>query len=321
MMKRLLTTICLSAVCLSAGCSFETAKSETGNASRQANSSIKQESKNYREPRRLANLQDDAITESSGIAASRANPGVFWTHNDSGDGAFLYAFDKTGKKLGVWKIENAKNEDWEDIAAYTDNRTGENYLLVGDIGNNNLSRSEAVIYKIIEPKISGSDAVSTRKNPRVTAGAQKIIVSYPDARHDAETLLVNPKTGDLYILSKNFVAASDIYKLRAPYEFDKKQILEHIGQLSVPSLTKGLLTGGDISSDGSRMILSDYFAGYEYVLPSDAKNFDEIWKTKADKIDLGERAQGEGVCYSLDGAAIYSTSEKNPSPLNETVRK
>ncbi len=321
MTKRLLRIICLSAAGLLAGCSFETAKSETGSANQQSNSNIKQESKNYQEPRRLSNLQDDAITESSGIVASRANPDVFWTHNDSGDGAFLYAFDKAGKKLGVWKIENAKNEDWEDIAAYTDNQTGENYLLVGDIGNNSLSRSEAVIYKIIEPKISAADANSSRKNPRLIAGAQKIIVSYPDARHDAETLLVNPKTGDLYILSKNFTGGSDIYKLRAPYEFDKKLSLEHLGQISVPSLTKGLLTGGDISADGSRLILSDYFAGYEYVLPSGAKNFDEIWKTPADKIDLGERAQGEGVCYSLDGKAIYSTSEKNPSPLNEVMRK
>lgn len=320
MTKRLLTAIYLGAACLMAGCTFETAKSETGNAVNQSNSK-EQESKNYGNPRRLAIIEDGAISESSGIVASRANAGVFWTHNDSGDGAFLYAFDKTGKKLGVWQIVGARNEDWEDIAAYTDQQNGENYLFVGDIGNNNLTRSESVIYKIIEPKIVNSDANSSRKNPRLIASAQKIIVSYPDARHDAETLLVNPANADIYILSKNFVGAADIYKLAAPYQFDKKQLLVRIGEIAVPSLTKGLLTGGDISADGTRLILCDYFAGYEYVLPKQASKFDEIWKTTADKIDLGERAQGEGVCYSLDGKAIYSTSEKKSPPLNEVIRK
>lgn len=304
-----------------AGCTFETAKSQTGNANQQSNSYIKQESPNYREPRRLATIEDDAIDESSGIVASRANPNVFWTHNDSGDGAFLYAFNKMGKKLGVWQIAGAKNVDWEDIAAYTDKQTGINYLYVGDIGNNNLSRNEAVIYKIVEPKIVSTDVKTSKKNPSLIEKAQKIIVEYPDVRHDAETLLVNPANADIYILSKNFVGPADIYKLAAPYQFDKKQRLARIGEIAVPSLTKGLLTGGDISSDGKRLILSDYFAGYEYVLPDGAKNFDEIWKTRPDKIDLGERAQGEGVCYSLDGTAIYSTSEKKHSPLNEVLRK
>ena len=321
MTKRLLTAVCLSAACLSASCTFETAKSQTGNVNSQSNANIRQESPNYREPRRLANIQDDAVDESSGIVASRANPNIFWTHNDSGDGAFLYAFDKTGKKLGVWQITEAKNVDWEDIAAYTDKQTGTNYLFVGDIGNNNLTRSEAVIYKIVEPKIASADVITSKKNPRLIENAKKIIVEYPDARHDAETLLVNPVNADIYILSKNFVGAADVYKLAAPYQFDKKQRLARIGEINVPSLTKGLLTGGDISADGTRLILSDYFAGYEYVLPKVAKNFDEIWKERADKIDLGERAQGEAVCYSLDGAAIYSTSEKKRSPLNEVVRK
>lgn len=313
----------MSAWCCCSSCAFYTAKSESGNAPTQSTGNTAnhaQDSKNHREPRRLAILQDDAVNESSGLVASRTNQNVFWTHNDSGDGAFLYAFDKAGKKFGVWKIHHAKNEDWEDIAAYTDRQTGTSYLLIGDIGNNNLTRSESVIYKIVEPKIVVSDANSSKKNPRLIEGAQKIIVSYPDARRDAETLLANPNTGDLYILTKNFSNASNIYKLAAPYAIDKKQTLEHLGQISVPNLTRGLLTGGDISADGKRLILCDYFAGYEYVLPKQAKKFDEIWKTAGDKIALGERTQGEAVCYSLDSKAIYSTSEKKRSPLNEVMR-
>ena len=33
----------------------------------------------------------DELTESSGLAVSRTQPGVLWSHNDSGDGPNLYA--------------------------------------------------------------------------------------------------------------------------------------------------------------------------------------------------------------------------------------
>ena len=46
----------------------------------------------------LAVLKDKSIKESSGIAASRNHPDIYWTHNDSGDGPFIYAFDIRGNR-------------------------------------------------------------------------------------------------------------------------------------------------------------------------------------------------------------------------------
>lgn len=310
-----LLTVLLS---LAAGCSFHHAKSDTKKTG--ANSTA-QSSKNYKEPRQIATLQDNSVTESSGLAASRKNNGVFWTHNDSGDGAFLYAFDRAGKKLGVWRVAGAANEDWEDLAAYTDPQTGESYLLIGDIGNNERERGELTIYKVVEPQITSADANSTKKSPRTTANAEKIRVEYPDAKRDAETLLVNPTNGDLYIISKNLAGDADVYKLAAPHQTDKRNRLQHVGKFGVPSLTSGFLTGGDISSDGKRLLVCDYFAAYEIALPAKAKSFDDIWKLEPEKIDLGERNQGEAIAYSADGKAIYATSEKRPSPLIEVLRK
>ena len=86
-------------------------------------------------------------------------------------------------------------------------------------------------------------------------------------------------------------------------------------------MPNGLLTGGEISPDGSRIILCDYYNGYEIVLPKDAENFDEIWKDEASIIELGTREQGEAICYSVDGEAIYATSEKKNSPFIEVRRK
>lgn len=311
----------LAAACLLlANCYFDSAKSKTKENSNAANSNATL-SKDYREPRRIAEIKDEAVRESSGIAASRKNAGVFWTHNDSGDGAFLYAFDRTGKSLGVWKVTGASNIDWEDIAAYTDRQTGESYLLIGDIGNNERARREVIIYKVVEPIVTTADADSSKKKPRSTAAAAKIRAEFPDAPRDAETLLVNPANGDIYLISKNLSEEAEAFKLPAAYSSEKKNRLQNVGKFSVPSLTKGFLTGGDISPDGKRLIVCDYFAAYEIALPAAAKSFDDIWEASAEKVELGERTQGEAVCYAADGRAIYATSEKRPAPLIEAVRR
>ena len=70
----------------------------------------------YTEPVRLASLADPQIVESSGLGASWRNPGLYWTHNDSGGGPFVYAFDRSGAARGAWRVRGAKARDWEDMA-------------------------------------------------------------------------------------------------------------------------------------------------------------------------------------------------------------
>src|SRR5205823_4060463 len=45
-------------------------------------------------------IGDSRIAESSGLAASRTHPGIYWTHNDSSDGPYVYAVDgRTGRTV------------------------------------------------------------------------------------------------------------------------------------------------------------------------------------------------------------------------------
>jgi hypothetical protein len=308
----------LGCASFSTACSFFSPKS---NGQTAKDTIVQPVSGEYGKARRIATIQDNSITESSGLAASRRNKDIFWTHNDSGDDGFLYAFDRSGKRRGIFRVAGAKNYDWEDIAAYTDPKTGEHYLFIGDIGDNGRKRSEVVIYRVREPEIKPEDANSTKKTARKIERAEAIRVKYPDARRDAETLLVNPANGDLYIVSKSLIGSADVYKLVAGFQISKSNTLEHLGNVSVPSITPGFLTGGSVSPDGKRIVLSDYFAAYEFVMPAKAKNFDEIWKQTGAAIDLGEREQGEAICYGLDGKTLYATSEKKSSPLIEVQRK
>lgn len=303
---------------LLSSCAFSSAKRENANAGANFNKST-QTSKRYGAPKQIATLQDEAISESSGVAASQKNAGAFWTLNDSGGGAFLYAFDRAGKRLGTWKIPNARNVDWEDLAIFVDPKNGESYIYVGDIGNNERNRSEAIIYRVVEPKIADADRNSTQKAPRTTEPANYLSVEYADGKPpDAETLLVNPQNGDIYIVGKTLIGDANVYKLPAPQQkFKEKNRAETIAQIGVPSITPGFLSGGAIAPDGKRLVLTDYFAVYEFALPAGSKNFDDIWIAQPEKIDVGERTQGEAVTYAADNSAIYATSEKRPTPLIE----
>jgi hypothetical protein len=276
-------------------------------------------SKSYQKAQIVGRIESNEITESSGLVASRCNNAVFWTHNDSGDQAFIYAVNIKGEKLGTWKISGAKNSDWEDLATFK-NEKGECFLYIGDIGNNEKAKSELAVYRVREPKVSEADKNSSRKNPSDTEAAEAIRFDYPDMRHDAETLLVQPQTSDIYILSKSLSSAAGVYKLAKNYDLNKINRLEKVAEFTVPAFPNGLLTGGSISPDGKRVIVCDYFNAYEIALPEKAKNFDDIWSEKSQIIELGERAQGEAVCYSIDGKSIFATSEKKNSPIIEVKK-
>lgn len=282
------------------------------------NNSANQISKNYSEPKIVGEIDTKEIKESSGLAASKCTPDVFWTHNDSGDDAFIFAINSNGKKLATYKVTNSENTDWEDLAAFKD-QNGECFLFIGNIGNNARARGEHSIYKVKEPTEFSND--SGKKNPQTTESAEEIKFTYPDIRHDAETLLVHPQTGDIYVISKRLTGEAGVYKLKANHDKSKTNKLEKIADITVPSVPNGLLTGGDISPDGQRVVVCDYFAAYEFILPEKSKNFDDIWKEIPQKIELGMREQGEAIGYSADGNSIFATSEKKDSPMIEVRRK
>ena len=306
--------ILFSLVCLNfSGCS-------RASSSNRRSASAENDTADYQNPKVAGKIKSAEINESSGIAASGCQEGVLWTHNDSGDGAFIYAINAKGESLGVWRVASAENKDWEDIAAFK-TAAGECFLYVGDIGNNQRTRAELNIYRVKEPIVSKADKSSTRKNARETEPAETIKFEYPDGKYDAESLLVHPQTGDIYVLTKRMDAPSGVYKLAANYSLDKTNTLTRIGELSVPSFPNGFLTGADISPDGKRVIVCDYLDAYELALPASASSFDEIWKQKIAVVHLGEREQGEAVGYAPDGNSIFATSENLNSPVIEVKRQ
>lgn len=271
----------------------------------------------YGAPRITGKIQSKEINESSGLAASRCQSEVLWTHNDSGGGPFIFAIDSRGESLGTWTVSGAKIADWEDIAGFK-NANGECLIYIGDIGNNSRVRGEFTVYRVREPQMS--DGLSNKKDPLETAQAESLRFSYPDFRHDAETMMVHPETGVIYVITKRISGAAAVYRIEPNFDGGTQQA-KRLTDISVPAIPNGFLTGGSISPDGKRAVICDYFAAYELILPDGAKSFDDIWSEKASIVELGEREQGEAVSYSADGSAIFATSEKKNSPIIEVKRK
>src|SRR5215213_7703445 len=230
----------------------------------------------YGTPTTVTTIKDKSVSESSGLVASRTTPGAYWTHNDSGDGPFIYAFDTRGDSFGT--------------------------------------------FRVTEPSLSATSRQFTKKRPGSTEPADAIRLKYPDGKHDAEALLVHPRTGNLYIVTKVLIANSAVYEAVAPFTAGQSITMRRIGEVRVPSLFGGVITGGSISPDGRRVALCDYFQGYEIVLPAGSSNFDDIWKQRMVGFDLGKRKQGESITYRRDGKALLATSEGKQSPLIQVLR-
>lgn len=271
-------------------------------------------------PHTAAHLDSRAVSESSGVVASRQNRGIYWTHNDSDNAAEIYAFDLTGRVYGSWRVTGAQNVDWEDIAIGPGPVPGRWYLYIGDIGSNDRRRRDVVVYRFEEPKVGAPGAC---RSGCKTAAATALRLRYPDRAHNAETLMVHPKSGDLYIVTKASGADFDtiVFAARAAGLTAAKAVeLEEVATLDFPEpifkRLAGGLTGGDISPDGRRVVLCDYLRKYEAVLPAGAK-FDDIWTQPFRSITLPLGLQVEGICYAADGKSIIATSEGSPCPVLE----
>ena len=141
------------------------------------------------------------------------------------------------------------------------------------------------MYRILEPDALHADHSSDRKNPLTSGTAEAVRFTYPDYNQDAETLMVHPASGDIYIVTKRVSGPAGVYRLRPDFESNTVDKLEKVAEISVPAIPNGLLTGGDISPDGKRVVLCDYTQGYEFRLPEGAANFDDIWQQSPEPVE------------------------------------
>jgi hypothetical protein len=268
------------------------------------------------EPGPFGTVSAKALNEASGLAASRMNRGVLWSHNDSGGTAELFAMTETGAPLGTYVLVDAKLDDWEDIAIGPGPKSGKWYLYVGDIGANNTKREHIVVYRAEEPRVRPDQ----KDKRRDIEGIAELRLRYPDHRsRDAETLLVDPVTADLYLVTKSLLSNPELYVARAPLNEQKTTVLERVMELKLGDLTGGLVTGGDIAADGSAVLIRTYIDAY-YWPRAAGQSIAEALGHAPCGVPLHGEPQGEAIAFSADGRSYFTVSEGRHPRLYSFVR-
>ncbi|MCL6671180.1 WD40 repeat domain-containing protein [Streptomyces panaciradicis] len=234
-------------------------------------------------------ISDPRITESSGLAASHRHPGVYWTHNDSSDGPYIYAVDSaTGRTVARVALSGIGSpRDVEAISIGPDDQ-----IYVGDIGDNLGGKWPYVwIYRLPEPK----------KLVDQTVRATQYVVKYTDGARDAESLVVDPKTGRVFIIDKN-ENGGHLFEGPAHLSASGTNYFRPVATVDLWA------TDAALSPNGEQLAVRGYFGGIYYDW-----NGGKI-KRKG-RLDVPLQRQGESVSYSADGTRLMYGSEGADSPV------
>jgi hypothetical protein len=263
----------------------------------------------FAKPTNQGTLQSTAITEASGLAASRKNSDVFWTHNDSGDTARIYAFNGQGKHLGVYHLSGTTETDFEDMAIGPDGPGGRTYLFFGDIGDNDENRTEIVVYRAEEPDVLAEQSPVEQTIASVVA----LKLKYPDGAHNAETLMVDPWNGDLYIVTKKKDGVSVVFKSPAPQDLTSARTLTlettlNFQQGLLKFTFNNLVTAGDFSPDGQEILLRTYLDNLLWRRSKD-QGLAATLSVPPCAQPVAVEPQGEAITFAPDGGGFYTLSE------------
>jgi hypothetical protein len=248
------------------------------------------------------------LVETSGLVASRKNAGVIYAHNDSGDTPppRIFALSSKGAVLGQINVGGATFVDWEDIALGP--CASGTCIFIGDVGDNGMARTNDAVYEIPEPTLDGKPFTTQ------TIASKKYPFTYPDGKWNCEALLVHPTTGEVFVVTKNAAIDGGVYKF-PKLEAGVPVVLEKVGSASG---TKGaLVTGGDVSPCGDRVMLRTYDSLLEY----SGKTVAAALATTPVKVPVAKEGQGEAVAYRFDGSGYFTASEGASAPLYATSCK
>lgn len=276
------------------------------------------------EGERVAILADKRINESSGLALGLRDPSIFWTLNDSGGEPCIFAIDHLGKTRAKVRLPEAANFDWEDLAAYRA-PDGRPWLFVGDIGDNFRARPSIQIYQIPEPALPPPEKATKEFESEKPLLWHAL---YPDGPRNAESLLVHPKTGRIYIITKSEDGRSEVFVFPVDLVKGKALTLEKIATLEFPPMTRigkrprdsSLVTAACFSPDASHLVIATYDNFHEWTLKPGEPLGEALARPASAIIQAPALPQLEGVCYDPDGRTLWCTSERLPTPLYRIPR-
>jgi hypothetical protein len=245
--------------------------------------------------------EPSVLTELSGLAASHVHPGTLYTHNDSGDLARFFAISDKAVLNADIRLTGVSATDWEAISVGP--CPSGSCVYVGDIGDNDHNRAGCTIYRVVEPATLPSDGSI------VSVSSERFPFVYPDGPHNAETLLVHPTTGQVFVIIKEAGISAAVYEMPLPLVADQQVTLTWVTALSMPA-ADGLVTDGSFHPCGDRLLIrTTGTAGLHELARAPGQDLLALFSGKPVAVAVAPELQGEAVTYALDGLRYFTASE------------
>ncbi|MGB4771063.1 MAG: hypothetical protein WBP58_06385 [Chitinophagaceae bacterium] len=238
------------------------------------------------------------LEEASGIADSRLNAGMLWVQEDSGNPPELSLLSHEGQLVKTIPVKGALNTDWEDLALAAGPDPALRYLYIADIGDNDQKRDRINILRAPETAASASEIM-----------VETFPVKYEDGAHDAEAIIVEPGSLDIYIITKRD-ARSGVYVVKYPYSTTTVNIATKAWELPY----NGVVSAA-IQNDGAAVAVKDYLSIRLYTrLPGE--KISAVLAKPFTSLPYQIEQQGEAICFTNDGKYYFTLSEKQSSAVS-----
>jgi hypothetical protein len=255
----------------------------------------------------VGTVTDASLAEASGVAASQTNKGYLWVHEDSDNPNQIQLINPAGEVKGVFTLPGIANRDWEDIAVGPGPQSGTNYIYLADIGDNLRQYATKRVYRFPEPDLAGQ----TLPAQADVANIETITVSLPDSIRNAEALLVDPQTKDIYLISKDNTTAG-VYAARYPQSTTQTIVMQKLAVLPFSQVTAAA-----VSPDGREMLVKTYLQIFHFK-KTGSESLTELFRKTPATVPYTLEPQGEAIGFAADNSGFYTLSEK-PTTLAQSV--
>lgn len=253
-----------------------------------------------------------AMSEASGLAYSRANPGMIWSHNDSGHANIVFLLNaETGEIMARYVVQGTNNLDWEDIEVAEGPEQGKSYIYLADTGDNNEARPNYSIYRFEEPVYHPDHYGQVVQISDIPV--DRIRFSFPDGSHDTEAMFVDPLTKDIFLATKRDVV-SMLYVIPYPQNVEDIYQIYKAGSLGFRETSAGVS-----SFDGEKVMIKNRQTIFYWQRQEGESMVQMLARTPVKAPYVGE-PQGEAICFDADNN-YFTLSEEQNSDIQPTLFK